>query len=250
MRLKKSKTVIAFSLAVVTAAGCSRFQHSRFNSSASSLPVQVASNHTGDKQENTTFADQGSQEATASLPARQAAWPEIITLCDGDPAPDPVVLEETPAAPRDNEMQWAVAAESRTTDKRDAALDAARSASIDGVPQTTFASSGEAKLPESLSQRSAASSSSPRAIAYSHAPDYSWLVGELYFVHSRQSWHVRYSPLDETDRYGGSVRLVGTGPMKRFKSGELVRVHGYISRDSTDNETVYHVTALRSLNQN
>ncbi len=62
--------------------------------------------------------------------------------------------------------------------------------------------------------------------AFGHAPDYSWLVGELQFLHVRNVWKVRYASLEDEDRYGGSVTLVDAGTMTGFKDGQLVRVEG------------------------
>ena len=36
--------------------------------------------------------------------------------------------------------------------------------------------------------------------AHAHAPDYTWLVGELQYLHVRKAWRVRYAPVDEEDR--------------------------------------------------
>lgn len=61
-----------------------------------------------------------------------------------------------------------------------------------------------------------------------HAPDYRWLVGEISYSVARRTWNLRYATVDEEDRYGGSVTLVGTGDMSRFKIGQIVRIDGYL----------------------
>jgi hypothetical protein len=64
--------------------------------------------------------------------------------------------------------------------------------------------------------------------AHGHAPDYTWLVGELQFSYVRKAWRLRYAPFDEEERYGGSVTFVDTGalPMTSYQSGQLIRVEG------------------------
>ena len=82
---------------------------------------------------------------------------------------------------------------------------------------------------------------------FDHAPDYTWLVGELQYLHVRNAWRVRYASVDEEDRYGGSVTLVETGPMDKFqKSGQLVRVQGrLLNADSREPSPVFRVSAIR-----
>jgi hypothetical protein len=64
--------------------------------------------------------------------------------------------------------------------------------------------------------------------AHGHAPDYTWLVGELQFSYVRKAWRLRYMPVDEDDRYGGSVTFIDTGalPMANYQSGQIIRVEG------------------------
>src|SRR5262249_37348321 len=59
---------------------------------------------------------------------------------------------------------------------------------------------------------------------FSHAPDYSWVQGELVHLHSHNCWRIRYASVDEDDKYGGGVNLIETGPMDNFQEGQLVRI--------------------------
>lgn len=78
-----------------------------------------------------------------------------------------------------------------------------------------------------------------------HAPDYSWLVGELTFSRARGTWTVRFAPVDEEDRYGGSVTLVGVGDMSRFSTGQLVRLKGHlIDPNSRKYTPLYHAASI------
>ena len=62
-----------------------------------------------------------------------------------------------------------------------------------------------------------------------HENDYSWITGQLYYVHAEGGmWVVRYANVDETDRFGGSVVLTPTVEMRNFREGDLVNVCGEI----------------------
>ncbi len=81
---------------------------------------------------------------------------------------------------------------------------------------------------------------------FSHAPDYTWVQGELVYLHSHNCWRVRYASVDEDDKFGGGVNLVETGPMDNFKDGQCVRIQGRPS-DPDNKESEYRVTAIRAL---
>src|SRR5262249_38387188 len=66
------------------------------------------------------------------------------------------------------------------------------------------------------------------ATPYAHAPDYSWLTGELQYVAVRNAWRLRYAPGDEDDRYGGTVTLVEPGTLRDADNGKRVRVEGQL----------------------
>jgi hypothetical protein len=85
---------------------------------------------------------------------------------------------------------------------------------------------------------------------FSHAPDYSWITGELDFVHVRNAWRVRYASVDEEDRYGGSVTLTEQGPMGSFKAGQMVRVKGdMLDPESREPSPAYRVYSISPLEQ-
>lgn len=64
--------------------------------------------------------------------------------------------------------------------------------------------------------------------SFSHAADYSWLVGELQYVALDKAWVLRFASAEEEDPYGGSVTLLEPRPLAGFKSGMLVRVEGQL----------------------
>jgi hypothetical protein len=81
---------------------------------------------------------------------------------------------------------------------------------------------------------------------YAHAPDYSWIAGELQYIHAKNVWRVRYASVDEEDRYGGGVTLLSTGPMTDYKDGQIVRVVGQVAQE-TSHECSYRVNSIQVL---
>jgi hypothetical protein len=62
-----------------------------------------------------------------------------------------------------------------------------------------------------------------------HEADYSWVTGQLHYIHADGGlWVVRYAGVDSEDQYGGSVVLAPTVNMKNFRDGDLVSVHGEV----------------------
>jgi hypothetical protein len=62
---------------------------------------------------------------------------------------------------------------------------------------------------------------------FAHAEDYQWLRGQVQFSHISKSWRLRYASVDESDKYGGSVTLVGD-QMDSLKDGQYVQIRGKI----------------------
>lgn len=84
--------------------------------------------------------------------------------------------------------------------------------------------------------------------ARAHAADYSWLVGELHYVHVRGAWRLRYGTPNEDDRYGGTVTLKGVETVPGFKNGQLVRVEGQLlDPASREPSPVYQVRTVKLL---
>lgn len=63
---------------------------------------------------------------------------------------------------------------------------------------------------------------------FAHAEDYAWLAGSVDYDHKNRSWKLRYASVDEEDRFGGSVTLVDNGTLGTLKEGQSVRVKGRI----------------------
>ena len=64
---------------------------------------------------------------------------------------------------------------------------------------------------------------------FKHAPDYSWLVGELRYSKSENCWRLRYASLDENDPYDGEVTLVDYTPASDLHDGHYVKVAGRLA---------------------
>jgi hypothetical protein len=59
------------------------------------------------------------------------------------------------------------------------------------------------------------------------APDYSWLTGQLFYVHADGGlWVLRYAPLSTEDANGGGVVIARDLPMDSYRDGDLVTVRG------------------------
>jgi hypothetical protein len=84
-----------------------------------------------------------------------------------------------------------------------------------------------------------------------HAPDYSWVEGELYYVHSRNSWRLRYGNMGDPDRYGGIVTLLGDGVTSLCREGQIVRVEGtLLDPDTSEPQPGYwvkHIIIVKDL---
>jgi hypothetical protein len=65
------------------------------------------------------------------------------------------------------------------------------------------------------------------------ADDYSWITGQLFYVHvDGGTWVLRYAAVDQEDKYGGSVVLAAAVDMKNYREGDLVSVTGEILSDN------------------
>ena len=80
---------------------------------------------------------------------------------------------------------------------------------------------------------------------FAHAPDYSSLTGELSFVPQKNQWRLRYTSIDDEDKYGGGVTLDASQQMKGFNTGDLVCVEGRIvDAESREVSPLYRVKEI------
>jgi hypothetical protein len=93
--------------------------------------------------------------------------------------------------------------------------------SIEPAPKATLTVETEIKNPFELSRRYEA--------RVAHAPDYSSLTGQLFFVHADGGlWVLRYASIEQEDPNGGSIVLARGLGMDSYHEGDLVTVHGEI----------------------
>lgn len=91
----------------------------------------------------------------------------------------------------------------------------------------------------------------PRPNPYSRDPDYKWLRGTVVRESNGNGWRLKYSnnPLDEEDRYGGSLLIVGHEEIEYLLDNEVIAVEGEIdpvARDSRG-KPAYRVRGLKLL---
>jgi hypothetical protein len=90
----------------------------------------------------------------------------------------------------------------------------------------------------------------PGDSARGFAADYSWLVGEVHYVHVRGVWRLRYALPEDDDRYGGTVTLSGSLAATPFQNGQVVCVEGRLldaaSREPSPVYQVHKVTLVPS----
>jgi hypothetical protein len=103
-------------------------------------------------------------------------------------------------------------------------------------------------VPASAKQPATPSPETPSGLG--HAPDYTWLIGTVNYLHAKKIWTVRYAGLDEEDAYGGSVTLIENERtnLERLQPGQMVRVEGnFADREPSGVAPRYRVTAIRPL---
>lgn len=81
---------------------------------------------------------------------------------------------------------------------------------------------------------------------YGHATDYSWLTGELQFVHARNIWRVRYASVDEEEQYGGGLTIANPNALTGFKDGQLIHVEGQRTNPE-GRDSQYYVRAIHTV---
>jgi len=92
---------------------------------------------------------------------------------------------------------------------------------IEAAPKATLTVETETKSPFELNRRYES--------RVMHAPDFSSLTGQLFFVHADGGyWVLRYAPLWKEDSNGGSIVLARDIRMDTFHEGDLVSVRGEV----------------------
>jgi hypothetical protein len=80
------------------------------------------------------------------------------------------------------------------------------------------------------------------------AADFSWLTGQLFYVHADGGlWVLRYAPIWKEEANGGSVVLAREVPMDSYREGDLVQVRGDILQPKASSSLggpLYHVQSI------
>lgn len=85
---------------------------------------------------------------------------------------------------------------------------------------------------------------------YGHAEDYSWLSGEVEYVHSKGVWRFRYASVDADDPYGGCVTLLDDGQLGSLRDGQYCRIRGYLhDPDNHTSTTTYRLEVIEPLHR-
>jgi hypothetical protein len=102
------------------------------------------------------------------------------------------------------------------------------SAELPAQPTQTTAANGPNHRGEEPPQRKSFTDISAHS-SFAHAPDYTWLSGEVEYSRIGKGWRLRYASVDEEDPYGGSVTLTEHTLLHGLKDGQIVRVQGRLS---------------------
>jgi hypothetical protein len=79
------------------------------------------------------------------------------------------------------------------------------------------------------------------APCFSHAPDYSWIVGQVEYSRIAKNWRLRYASVDEADKHGGRMLLIENHHLSLLQDGQYVRVHGHVvNPDNPDSGPVFY----------
>ena len=89
------------------------------------------------------------------------------------------------------------------------------------------------------------------ALCFGHAPDYTWVSGQVEYSAVRKEWRIRYASVDETDRYGGRLALIQNEHVGYMADGQYVRVQGHLVNpgDAAGSPAFYRVEAFKVIDR-
>ncbi len=74
-----------------------------------------------------------------------------------------------------------------------------------------------------------------------HAPDYTWIIGQVEHSGAAREWRLRYASAGEEDRFGGRVTLIENQHVSYLRDGMYVKVIGHlVNPDDPDNGPIYY----------
>jgi hypothetical protein len=89
------------------------------------------------------------------------------------------------------------------------------------------------------------------APCFGHASDYSWVSGQIEYSGIRKEWRLRYSSVDETDRFGGRLALIENDHLAYLADGQYVRVQGHLVNpaDAESSRASYRIEAFQRIDK-
>ena len=78
------------------------------------------------------------------------------------------------------------------------------------------------------------------APCFSHAPDYNWIIGQAEYSAIAKGWRLRYTSVDESDRFGGRVTLIENHHVSLLRDGQFVHVRGHVVDADTTGDAPPH----------
>jgi hypothetical protein len=81
--------------------------------------------------------------------------------------------------------------------------------------------------------------------AFGHAADYCWISGKA--QKWRQDWRLRYAPVDQEDRYGGCVTLIGEEHFDKLTDGGHVKIRGRLEVNDGKTGAVFYIDAVEPM---
>jgi hypothetical protein len=181
-----------------------------------------------------------SEVSGEELPALQATASAVGT---GPATAEPPAIAATVAAPAPAPAATAVVSDIVQTGDVTPVVDVAEapapapSLSLEPVaeaePQPTFPRAEPAPPRRSFVDLSA----SP---CFGHAPDYSWITGQVEHSRTAHEWRLRYASVDETDRFGGRVALIENQHVSYLVDGQYVRVRGHLADTGSANTSAHY----------
>jgi hypothetical protein len=80
----------------------------------------------------------------------------------------------------------------------------------------------------------------PQLAKLAHAPDYRWVIGELWYTDG--GWRIHYGDDKDPDQFGGLLMLSDTGPMGDYHIGQMIYVEGQLI--DAGEKSVYRVSRM------
>lgn len=79
------------------------------------------------------------------------------------------------------------------------------------------------------------------APCFAHSADYTWIAGRVEYSNIQKEWQLRYTSVDEVDRFGGRVTLIENQHLQYLKDGMYLQVRGHlVNPDNPKNDQAFY----------